>query len=85
MKFLKSFILLLTLVGGHWAAYAEEETASDPESIDRDIDQFQDKNLIQEEEEQLRMERNDQGFDAFGEDEFNKNDDPDAYDEEYDY
>lgn len=84
MKFLKSFIPLLLLVG-YWPAQAQEESASDPESINRASDQFQDKNLIQEEQEQLRMEKEEQEFDAFGEDEFNKNESPNSYEEQDDY
>jgi hypothetical protein len=84
MKFLKSFIPLLLLVG-YWPAQAQEEMASDPESINLKSDQFQDKSMIQEEQEQLRMEKEEQEFDAFGEDEFNKNDYPSAYEEQDDY
>ncbi len=85
MKFLKSFIPVLLLVS-YWPVQAQDETASDPESIiNREGDQFQDKNLIQEEQEQLRMEKEEQEFDAFGQDEFNKNDYPSTYDEQDDY
>lgn len=81
MKFLKSLIPLLLLIG-YLPAQAQEETASDPESINRASDQFQDKNLIQEEQEQLRMEKEEQEFDAFGEDEFNQNEYPSNYEEQ---
>jgi hypothetical protein len=81
MKFLKSFIPLLLLLG-YWPAQAQEEMASDPESINRESDQFQDKNLIQEEQEHLRMEKEEQEFDAFGVDEFNKNDYPSTYEDD---
>jgi len=63
----------------YYPAQAEAETASDPESINKASDQFPNENLIQEEQEQLRMERQEQEFDAFGVDKFNKNDDPRVY------
>ena len=84
MTFLKYFIPVLLLVS-FWPVQAQEEIASDPESINRPSDQFQNKNLIQEEQEQLRMEREEQEFDAFGEDEFNKNEYPSNYEEQDDY
>ena len=73
------------LLVGYLPVQAQEEMASDPESINRESDQFQDKNMIQEEQEQLRMEKEEQEFDAFEVDKFNKNDYPSAYEEQDDY
>lgn len=84
MKFFKSLIPLMLLVG-YLPAQAQDEMGSDPESINRESEQFQDKNLIQEEQEQLRMEKEEQEFDAFGEDEFNKNDEAEYFEEQGDY
>jgi hypothetical protein len=70
------------LLVGYLPVQAQEEMASDPESINLKSDQFQDKNMIQEEQEQLRMEKEEQEFDAFGEDEFNKNDYPSTYEDD---